>query len=150
MTMRVLLCALAVSATCAFFFLKDGQIPLHSSLFRASGVEARHAGFSAGLTTPAPEAERIHDQTRQLQQGERIITGIANTLMEDHFDEGKHFMHTIVTSDDGEELVVDTPHGQRFIGERISWVIQSQTRQEALSHADPSQQTFADRYMMQI
>ena len=145
--MRVLLCALAICATCAFFYLKDGQIPLDSSLFRASGVETRrNSGHAqAGFTKPAPEAEHVQAQTRQLKQGERIITGTAATLMEDHFDEGKHFMHTIVTTDDGEELVVDTPHGQRYIGEHISWIIQSETRQDALARADPSQQTFADR-----
>ena len=54
--------------------------------------------------------------------GVRVVSGYAQTVMEDHFDTGNHYMHHIVHTADGEDVVVEgLPHGSQFRGEWVVW-----------------------------
>jgi hypothetical protein len=50
------------------------------------------------------------------------LTGIANTVMEDHFAEGRHYSHVVVVLDTtGERVVVrGLLHATPFTGQRVS------------------------------
>lgn len=66
-----------------------------------------------------------HDQlSRRLQTGQRVISGIANTLMEDHFDTSKHYSYTIVDTEDGERLRVSLPFHEKHVNEPVRWIIE--------------------------
>ena len=79
---------------------------------------------------------------------EHEITGVANTLMEDHFDISAHFAWTVVTTDDGDTVQVDTPHGQLYYGQRVRWVIRDKTdseqKRDRWHHAQRFPHSYAD------
>jgi hypothetical protein len=65
--------------------------------------------------------------SRRLQAGQRVISGIANTLMEDHFDTKSHFSYTIVDTTEGERLRVSLPHHEKLVNEPVRWIIEDST-----------------------
>jgi hypothetical protein len=69
--------------------------------------------------------------------GQRDIVGIANTLMEDHFEPapGQHFMHTIVETDNGEVIRVNTGSHDRFVGQRVSWRVRDSAASQVAAAA---------------
>lgn len=72
----------------------------------------------------------------------RIISGFANTLMEDHFAEGTHFATTLVETTDGELIRVELPEHEVYSGEPVRWEIEDLPRNAS---GRPGQQEFSDR-----
>ena len=54
-----------------------------------------------------------------------VLEGVADTLMEDRFDTGEHFMHTVLTTAGGDRYLVDgVSHGEVYMSQPVRWVIQ--------------------------
>ena len=136
--MRILL-ALIVSTVSCLAAAVELPAPLAQGL-RADSTATTQPTGSSTRDNPLEDARR--------QPGTRVITGIANTLMEDHFDVGAHFMHTIVTTADGEVFRVDAGLGRRFVGVPMSWLVQdANATDDAISAASNSvMQRFSDRW----
>jgi hypothetical protein len=66
---------------------------------------------------------------------QRVIVGLAATLMEDHFDTNEHFMHTVVQTEAGELVHVDTGSHGKYNGVRIAWRIQDMDVSDSVSAA---------------
>ena len=122
------------------------MLVLLAAVLAITHAHLRGAAYNATSSAVAGGAA----PARSLQgagQGSRVVNGIANTVMEDHFDIGAHFMFTLVETDDGEVIKVDTPHRERYVGERVSWVIKDKTPAERASSKHRDQQTFPERFV---
>jgi hypothetical protein len=115
------------------------------ALFAFSDASLRGALMNNKHEQPSrPSASEAETSPRQLQ-GTRTISGIASTIMEDHFDIGAHFMITVVHTDDGETVKVDMNRHEQYIGQPVTWVIRDKSAAEANLTANPEQQTFPAR-----
>ena len=95
----------------------------------------------------APEGYSNCNHRALQANGERIITGVANSLMEDHFDVNAHYMWTLVETDAGETVKVDTPPGERYVSQSVRWVIKDKSTAEVTNSRKPYQQRFSERYV---
>ncbi len=51
-----------------------------------------------------------------------VLVGVANTVMEDHFDTGRHYAHVLLKLDSGQRVLLGLGHGARYTGDRVSVV----------------------------
>jgi hypothetical protein len=66
------------------------------------------------------------------------INGVASTVMKDSFSTGRHVMLTLVHTDDGRVYEVDTPHGEQYVGERVTWEVRSKVDESPASERTSS------------
>jgi hypothetical protein len=89
--------------------------------------------------------EATTGEARRLRADETVITGVAQTFMEDHFKENKHFMYTVVKTVDGRSVRVDVPHGEEYSGAVVRWAVREKSSEEQARDAKPGQQKFPKR-----
>lgn len=128
---NIMLCA-----SCALAALRGSAVPPR---------ETKPTNLLNGWKAPE-RAVNAHGRVL-LQPGETEITGIANSLMEDHFDVGAHFAWTIVTADSGETFKIDTPHGERYKSTPVRWIVREKSQDEIRSSRQQHQQHFAEQYV---
>jgi hypothetical protein len=89
-----------------------------------------------------PPLEATSGEARRLQAGETIITGVAQTFMEDHFQQNQHFMFTVVKTADGRQVRVDVPAGEEYSAAIVRWAVREKTIEEQARDVKPGQQKF--------
>lgn len=131
----------------AFHKFSEPAMSRYPFLFLLALFAFSDASLRGSLGNSHREKRGTHEASsspRQLQ-GTRTISGIASTIMEDHFDIGAHFMITVVHTDDGETVKVDMNSHEQYIGQPVTWVIRDKSPAEANVTANPAQQTFPER-----
>jgi hypothetical protein len=71
---------------------------------------AGHLRAGAALRAPAVGGGDAGERQLAAAAVSEVLEGLGETLMEDHFDSGEHYMHNIVVTDDGQRVVVAGLH----------------------------------------
>ena len=112
-----------VLATLATLVVAHGHLRGLDATLAASDNGQPAIEWWHGRAWQVPASYQGQPLSRRLLSGQRVISGIANTLMEDHFDTSEHFASTIVDTMDGERFRVSLPFHEKFMNEPVRWIV---------------------------